>query len=378
MIDLNTNLLESIQPQEVIGYLQLHGWKEQRKIGDKASIWTHPDEIGDEFEVLVPLRRELRDYLISLSNLVEILEVAEQRDQSQILNDLTSYSADILRVRVNTPKTTSGRIPFNDGIKFSNSVKNLIISAARAAIKPQAYFENQIPQQIDNYLNDLQMGHEKGSYILDVISPITNANQIALNLPEENGISSEPFGRRTMKQLIKSLIIVQNIAERVHSREISLDHFLGAISEGVSANLCNAIVGIDESGENRGVEIHLSWSPILELSKDIPRSIFIPHRIISTIKNAAEKLQSLHIENFELRGTVIELHRLPEARTGKVIVRGIINDKVADVALQLEDQEYKIAVQAHEEIIQISVFGDLSKESKTFKLLNSNNFSLAS
>jgi hypothetical protein len=371
------SLLDTVKPQEVQGYLESHGWIQQEKIGNKASIWIQPCEDGDEFEVLLPLIKELRDYSANISTLIETLEIAEQRSQIEILNDLTNYSADILRVRVNTPKTVNGRIPFNDGIKFSHAVKKLIISATQATIKPEAYFEKQgSSSEVDRHLETLQMGHEKGSYVLDVISPLPS--QTTLNFGGKLSDISEPFSRRTMKQLARSLQIVKNLAERVSSKEMDVEDFLEVVSEGVSANLCDAIVEIDKSGECRGVDIKLSWSPILKIGNDVPTAIFLSRNIIPVIESAAQRLKSIHKENFELRGIVINLHRLPETRTGKVTIKSNIDDKNRDVAVQLQDEDYEIAVQAHKEQSLIVCYGELSKEGKTFNLLNPRRIAIVS
>jgi len=327
--------------------------------------------------VLLPLIKELRDYSANISTLIETLEIAEQRSQIEILNDLTNYSADILRVRVNTPKTVNGRIPFNDGIKFSHAVKKLIISATQATIKPEAYFEKQgSSSEVDRHLETLQMGHEKGSYVLDIISPLPS--QTTLNFGGKLSDISEPFSRRTMKQLARSLQIVKNLAERVSSKEMDVEDFLEVVSEGVSANLCDAIVEIDKSGECRGVDIKLSWSPILKIGNDVPTAIFLSRNIIPVIESAAQRLKSIHKENFELRGIVINLHRLPETRTGKVTIKSNIDDKNRDVAVQLQDEDYEIAVQAHKEQSLIVCYGELSKEGKTFNLLNPRRIAIVS
>lgn len=371
------SLLDTVKPQEVQGYLESHGWIQQEQIGNKASIWIQPCEDGDEFEVLLPLIKELRDYSANISTLIETLEIAEQRSQIEILNDLTNYSADILRVRVNTPKTVNGRIPFIDGIKFSHGVKDLIISNVKAKIKPEAYFEKKENSlKIDRYLENLQMGHEKGSYVLDIISPLPS--QTTLDFGEEISDRVEPFARSTMKQLARSLQIVQNLAERVSSNEIDVDHFLEVVSEGVSANLCDAIVEIDKSGECRGVDIKLSWSPIFKISNDVPTAIFLSRNIIPVIERAAKRLKSIHQDNFELRGLVINLHRLPDTKTGKVIVKSNIDNKNREIAVKLQDEDYEIALQAHSKEIMIVCYGELSREGGTFNLLNPRRIAIAS
>lgn len=375
---LDASLFDAIQPQEVKAYLESRGWIEHEQIGEKASIWIWTCEDGGEFEILLPLQKELKDYSLSLFNLVETLGVAEKRPEIEILNSLLNYSSDVLQVRISTPKTAHGKLPLNDGIKFYHSVKNLVVSSAQATIKPEAYFEKN-SSEVDRYLEDLQMGHERGSYILDIISPIKVAtvNQTALNLGAALDFSPEPFARRTMKQLAKALQLVKNLAERVFCNEISLDYFSEVVSEGISANFCEAIVGINKSGECSGVDIKLKWSPVIRISGDVPTSIFISSNIIHIIESAAQKLKSIYEENFELRGVVVELHRLPETRTGKVLVRLDIDDKTREVAIQLKDEDYEIAVKAHGQKAMIVCFGELSKEGKTFKLLNPRNLSIA-
>lgn len=72
-----------IDPRQVESYLVEHGWQQQQRQGDKASIWTM-----DGFEILLPLKPEIIDFYRRMAEVVETLALAETRSQQQILGDL--------------------------------------------------------------------------------------------------------------------------------------------------------------------------------------------------------------------------------------------------------------------------------------------------
>jgi hypothetical protein len=370
--ELDVNLLEALQPQKIKLYLESCGWIEHDLIEDKASIFTLDSNEGSHFEVIVPLKKELKDYSFNIFNLIKTLEIVEKKKDIDLIYDLFNCSSDILQIRLSTHKTTYGQLPFNEGIKFYDSVKKLILSSAKATIKPEAFYEN-LPPQVDRYLETLQMGHKKGSYILDVISPIeiSDIQQTVLNFGEDLKNTNESFGRKSMKQLAISLQIIKKVAEEVSNNKVDIGAFNETVKKGISANLCDAIVGIDRSGECNGVDIKFNWSPIVRIEDGYPKSIFISREIVPVIESAAELLKSLYREDFELRGVVINLHRMPDSRTGKVIVRtNALDNRVREVSMQLQDADYELAVQAHQCQNEINCRGELLKEGKSYKLLN--------
>ncbi len=82
-------VLKAIQPQQVVTYLQAHGWCEQKQIVDTASIWILPTNSEQKFQLLLPLEQELDDFPFRMIKVLQMLEIAEQRSQLEILADLT-------------------------------------------------------------------------------------------------------------------------------------------------------------------------------------------------------------------------------------------------------------------------------------------------
>ncbi|OKH44141.1 hypothetical protein NIES2101_28925 [Calothrix sp. HK-06] len=74
---------QHLDPQQVETYLVAHGWQQQQKHGDKASIWTL-----DGFEILLPLKPEIIDFKRRMAEVVETLALSENRSQTEIYGAL--------------------------------------------------------------------------------------------------------------------------------------------------------------------------------------------------------------------------------------------------------------------------------------------------
>ncbi|MFB2979313.1 hypothetical protein [Microseira sp. BLCC-F43] len=89
------DLLKEIEPLRVADYLQTHNWHQQEKIADKASIWTQTNSLGQEFEILLPLKPEILDFPRRMGEVLETLALAENRSQIDILSELITQAKNI-------------------------------------------------------------------------------------------------------------------------------------------------------------------------------------------------------------------------------------------------------------------------------------------
>lgn len=78
-------VLRSIEPEQLVAYLRAKGWSEDRKHSDKGALWI---DSSQEYELLVPYRPDLSDYVSRIIDIVDALEVIEDRSQLEILHDL--------------------------------------------------------------------------------------------------------------------------------------------------------------------------------------------------------------------------------------------------------------------------------------------------
>ncbi len=110
----DTEILKTIEINQLRDYLQSHGWYEDRDFLTNATIWLNRDR--DELEILLPLRNTLKDYAMRIGEAIEILELAENRSQLEILSDLLTRVANItiqavvMQINSPNPEPLSGEI----------------------------------------------------------------------------------------------------------------------------------------------------------------------------------------------------------------------------------------------------------------------------
>ncbi|MFP4099578.1 hypothetical protein [Coleofasciculus sp.] len=101
--------LKSIEPKQLQAYLKAHGWYEERPFLDNAMIWLKQDEQRGEFEILLPLKTNLGDYVTRIGEAIETLAVVENRSQVEILSELISGGQTItlqgVVMHINTPNS---------------------------------------------------------------------------------------------------------------------------------------------------------------------------------------------------------------------------------------------------------------------------------
>ena len=82
------HILQNLDPETIRCYLQRHHWQEQEHPGNGVSLWRLRNDDESSLEILLPLQVEFSDFARRMYELLETLEVAENRSQLDILVDL--------------------------------------------------------------------------------------------------------------------------------------------------------------------------------------------------------------------------------------------------------------------------------------------------
>ena len=363
--------LSAMRPLELASYLRTSGWIQQRWEPDRFAVWTKKSETGEEFEILLPLSR-VADFPARIAELLGTLELAERRSQLEIVADLNTTNADIVRVISQNAEVADGSIPIEDAVSLVGDSRDMMLSAACGAIEHRAYYPRRKFAQAVEYLRGVRMGQtERGSYVVTIIS------RVPPSLSTDRGEFQEPYERQVTRTLASSLFQVQRAAEQAVATG-SLDAFGNAIDYGVSANLCEAIVGMAGGADtNRNVAVHLSWSRSRPMSDPLPGRIVLPVDAIPVIEEAGRILRGTSpLEEYEVEGWVEALDRPTGQDLGTVTILGFVDERPHRIRLQLKDSEYHLAIRAHDGRVPVSCVGDLVKEGRSFTLQNPHYFRL--
>src|SRR5574338_477614 len=117
MIKNLRELIEDLSVFDIKNYLTANGWSIMSKIQDKALEMSHN---ATRAEVLLPLRKNLGDYYLRISELLETLSKVENRSVSSIYNDISLFVFDVIRLRI-LDNSNNGSIPFLSNNEIINS-----------------------------------------------------------------------------------------------------------------------------------------------------------------------------------------------------------------------------------------------------------------
>lgn len=245
-----SDIVRHFKPLDVASYLRLHGWKQADVDPDRYATWIKPDRVRGDFEVLLPLATSFRDLAQRVRELLDTLRAEEQRPAEEIIEDLTSPHADVVRARLAPGGNLDGTLPLDSGAGVFQQMRDLMLAAACAAWSPRSVFAKRKPDRAMQFVREARIGQtRRGNYVITVLSPVppTLTNSNARLFDDE----PEPFARKAVRTLATALnATVRGIEQAAATGK--LDALSNAVEAGVSANLCDAILGINRSVGDEG------------------------------------------------------------------------------------------------------------------------------
>lgn len=351
-------------PRNVRIYLRTHGWQR-----DGRNVWALLGSEGT-FEVISPSSRESRDFSERMSELLRTLSVVEDRPAEDILNDFFTLGYDIQYVH-NEYTSPPGTAPLRDAVGVYAAVQSMMSAISASLAEPAPVLGRRRTTESAQMIQSVLAGPTTaGSYVVSVWTPIPPRMT-----PDEDPVlfevEDEPFARRTTSLLHTALQSAESATRMVMAGELGRSTFIDRAAEGVSANLCEALVAM--SGDSRTpYDVTFSWA------LDRPRlasdeAIHFDSYSFDVLSDAARWMRSqLPEENVAIRGNVVRLHREgTRVGPGEVTIAGTIRDdrseRLRKIWVSLTEADYSLALRAHEDFAEVELFGSLlQRGSRTY------------
>ncbi|MBB5754497.1 hypothetical protein [Prosthecomicrobium pneumaticum] len=317
-------------------------------------------------DIILPRTDRLADYASIVSRLIHIFSEDTEKDEISTYRDLVGADRDIIRVRA-LGADDDGSLPLDTGVKLIERARDMLLAAACAVRAPQPLYRAGANREATEYMRRVKLGQtEHGSFIVTLLSPVPpklGQTQLAFN-SEWTPIEEEPIERQVTRRLVNALEASRNAAELAAAGNPLA--FEEAVAAGVSANLCEAVADLIDLSQ--GLDVSVAWAR----TRPVPE----PQRKVRFSQNDAEILREAS-RTFRLRvpepdvtlyGTVHKLKRDHDEVEGIVTLKAIVNDKTQSVKAVLDQENYRIAVQAHEKKAPVILTGDLERVGERWQL----------
>ena len=355
-------VLAAQTPSDLAMYLRSQQWRLETRNG-VAARWTKV--VGeDEFEVAQPLDSDLRDYAARVHDVIETLAVVEQRSELDILEHMSRVSTDVHVVRIFPADEVPGLIGLDDGVQAFESLRGLVTAAAYsvAAKQPRAVQPARKPAEVLEYLRGVRIGPSAaGSFVLSMHTPVPPKLSTELSAaPEIDDPRSEPFERQVSLRVYDAVQAAFHTANAALVDPDGLTAFTEGVASGISANLCEALVGL-AGPTAHPIELSLMLAPSRP-SRRRPTPIRFRRDHFAVLESAAVELRARSAEEDSVVvGNVVRLYRESSAGTGEVSIAGTVDgeDRLRRIWVELAGEDYEAAVRAHTDMRLVSVQGDI-------------------
>jgi hypothetical protein len=363
-------------PRNIRLYLRIHGWERQGQ-GAGPDVWSRTTPDGT-YEVIAPSAREARDFRQRVGELLRTLSVAEDRSELDVLRDLATLSFDIQYVHADYPGPP-GTAPLRDA-SAAFAAAHAMLSASTAALEePRLVLPPRRPSRTADFMKKVLAGPtSEGSYVISIwvpVPPRLTQDEDAVLFDD----LSEPFERAATKHLSRALGSVRAAAREALNSDAGLDAFIARESEGVSANLCEALVEFAGEAEV-GFDVQFAWAldrPVM----GVEQTVGFDSDAVPILREAARELRArLPEDEVRIRGNVVRLHREGQLGAGEVTVAGLVVgdplEKLRRVSVSLAEPDYERAIQAHQTYSDVEMVGSLIQRGTRTYLTDARGFAV--
>lgn len=327
-------------------YLKSKNWSNPSNL-EKVSLWYNPEQTDG---ISLPLNESEDDksnYLRHIWNALSDLSDIEKRSIEQIIDDILVTYEDKIYIRVQDKSVKDGTIPLSDGVLLFRNAEDFIHSIALSAKHPKVnYKANEGGKSVKEFMSNVRLGQTSiGSYIIELSYPVENIKGDQI----ENKELTTPFSfsRGVTHNLLKS---IKKLKETVKKFDRDPTIFAPLITEGVSYNLCNALAGLSGINKQRNVEISLKAGNIIDNALENDFIIKFTPNEIDVVDIAAKYYRDEFIlPKADMIGTIVSNTSSHLEQGGFILLNTSIQGKNRTIRVDLNAEQYQIALKAHSE-----------------------------
>ena len=359
--------IEALRPGDVRLYLASRGWvPRQADPSQKAIDFTNP--LYPDVELLLPVKREVGDFVLRMADVVAGLASLEDRPVSEILGELSAPPGDVVRLRVVASDAALGNLPLDEGLQFLRGGRDMLLAAAFSTLRPQSLHPLRMPREVRGFLKSCRLGQtERGSFIATIITPVPPDLQKIMESDDPSvRAMMEPYPRRVTVNLMSTLGFVSDSIKEGEPGRI-----LDGVDRGVSANLCEALGEMKPPGDQSHLDISVSWArnrgnvPI-----HVPQSVSFPQESFPVIEEAARELRVrafAHLTTYRGRLVGTELVNRPfvPEPVGRVVMVTEVAGETAKLKIDLTPDDFDLACRALPRGKLVRVTGVIRNDVKT-------------
>ncbi|MEV6614135.1 hypothetical protein AB0N31_09690 [Streptomyces sp. NPDC051051] len=332
-----------VDPAVLGALLRRHGWQRRGGAAGRYGRWTPPGPGAAATSLLVPENRALPDSDDLLGEALLALERSQTPAAREVLLALAVPSDEIRwwRETPSGPAEAAGTTSWAVEDRLRDAARQMLLAGALATRARAGYHGARHRRSAGAMLESVLVGTAADGRRLTAFAPVGTARPLAVRLHQA----------------------LHAVREAIDYRRATggMDAFDGAVEAGASHELTEAIVALVRGTE--GARIAVEWAPAAGVPEDCAAGAepveFSPGDLTALREAGARYLREEPSVSVRITGTVVRLRRSGPRGEGGVRLRVLAGAEVPHVRLTLDEEDYRIAGQAHLVGLPVRVQGRL-------------------
>jgi hypothetical protein len=317
--------------REVASYLARAGWKPGQG-GASGELWFRSgDSVDQRPGLAVPYEFEADS--LELAAVVKRLSMVEQRDASDVADELEREFLDVQQYRIADRFVTDESVLLESASTVLSAARRLLRAAATTARKPRAQIGPNFSAPADEIAARARLAHtRRGSFVLPIVMPVEPPEQSENDLIQ--GLAPiEPSERRVTRTLATALAALDNIAIKP-GRMPRADDVMALIQSGVSRELVTAVRAIASESGVHAFDTKFKWAPGVGSPGGIPERVVISDDAVTLLGKVEDQLRKVKPEpDQSVSGQIIQIRYIPGDATGEIAIRTIRNNRNVEIRI---------------------------------------------
>ncbi|MFJ1810393.1 MULTISPECIES: hypothetical protein [unclassified Streptomyces] len=329
-----------VDPAVLGALLRRHGWQRRGGAAGRYGRWTPPGPGGRGTSLLVPESRAFPDSDDLLGEALLALARSGTPSAREVLVGL-AVPSDEIRWWRDTPAGPAGTASWAVEEQLRAAARQMLLAGALATRARAGYYGARHRRAALATLESVLVGSAAGGRRLTAFAPVAGARSLAVRLHQ-------------------ALYAVREAIDYQRATG-GMDAFDGAVEAGASRELTEALIVLVRGTE--GARISVEWAP----AAGVPETCaaggepveFSPGDLSVLREAGARYLREEPSVSVRVTGTVVRMRRSGPRGEGSVRLRVLAGAEIPHVRLILDEEDYRIAGQAHLVGLPVRVQGRL-------------------
>ncbi|MEU2286205.1 hypothetical protein ABZ614_30455 [Streptomyces sp. NPDC013178] len=329
-----------VDPAVLGALLRRHGWQRRGGAAGRYGRWTPPGPGGSGTSLLVPETRAFPDSDDLLGEALQALARSQTPAAREVLVGL-AVPSDEIRWWRDTPAGPADTASWAAEEQLRGAARQMLLAGALATRARAGYHGARHRRTAGAMLESVLVGAAAGGRRLTAFVPVEAGRPLAVRLHQ-------------------ALYAVREAIDYQRATG-GMDAFDGAVEAGASRELTDALIALVRGTE--GARIAVEWAPAAGVPEDCAATAepveFSPGDLAALREAGARYLREEPSVPVRITGTVVRMRRSGPRGEGSVRLRVIAGAEIPHVRLTLDEEDYRIAGQAHLVGLPVRVQGRL-------------------